>query len=169
MSRASHTHAIDAATEQAQSCASKRTRHFRPSHHTEADATRNLKRRSAHEKQKTYPASLGRRTEYCPRGRFGSRRTIGTTSQGGTSNVGTVFKLDTTGTETVLHSFAGAPDGACSSQIEVCHPTFGRLFLLAFDVWAPRLSPRRAPAAELVAQARAANLFCDECAFEEAI
>jgi uncharacterized repeat protein (TIGR03803 family) len=36
----------------------------------------------------------------------------GTTTTGGASNLGTVFKLDTTGTETVLHSFAGAPDGA---------------------------------------------------------
>ena len=37
----------------------------------------------------------------------------GTTSQGGTSNFGTVFKLDTTGKETVLYSFTGKPtDGA---------------------------------------------------------
>jgi uncharacterized repeat protein (TIGR03803 family) len=36
----------------------------------------------------------------------------GTTYGGGASNLGTVFKLDTTGTETVLHSFTGAPDGA---------------------------------------------------------
>jgi len=37
----------------------------------------------------------------------------GTTSQGGTSNFGTVFKLDTTGKQTVLYSFTGKPtDGA---------------------------------------------------------
>jgi uncharacterized repeat protein (TIGR03803 family) len=36
----------------------------------------------------------------------------GTTLNGGTSNQGTAFKLDTTGKETVLHSFAGSPDGA---------------------------------------------------------
>src|SRR5271156_6257968 len=36
----------------------------------------------------------------------------GTTSLGGTANFGTVFKLDSTGTETVLYSFAGGPDGA---------------------------------------------------------
>jgi uncharacterized repeat protein (TIGR03803 family) len=37
----------------------------------------------------------------------------GTTSAGGASGLGTVFKLDKTGTETVLHSFAGSPaDGA---------------------------------------------------------
>jgi uncharacterized repeat protein (TIGR03803 family) len=35
----------------------------------------------------------------------------GTTYYGGTSNFGTVFKLDTTGEETVLHSFTGVPDG----------------------------------------------------------
>lgn len=35
----------------------------------------------------------------------------GTTLAGGASNLGTVFKLDTAGTETVLHSFAG-PEGS---------------------------------------------------------
>src|SRR5882724_10153447 len=35
----------------------------------------------------------------------------GTTLYGGTSGFGTVFKLDTTGAETVLHSFTGVPDG----------------------------------------------------------
>ena len=35
----------------------------------------------------------------------------GTTVDGGAANSGTVFKLDATGTETVLHSFTGAPDG----------------------------------------------------------
>ena len=36
----------------------------------------------------------------------------GTTTAGGASNFGTVFKLDTAGTETVLHSFTGGADGA---------------------------------------------------------
>jgi uncharacterized repeat protein (TIGR03803 family) len=37
----------------------------------------------------------------------------GTTNEGGTSNAGTVFKIDpTTGAETVLHSFGGSGDGA---------------------------------------------------------
>jgi uncharacterized repeat protein (TIGR03803 family) len=36
----------------------------------------------------------------------------GTTENGGASNLGTVFKLDTSNTESVLHSFTGAPDGA---------------------------------------------------------
>ena len=34
----------------------------------------------------------------------------GTTSLGGMTNLGTVFKLDSTGTETVLYSFTGEPD-----------------------------------------------------------
>jgi uncharacterized repeat protein (TIGR03803 family) len=35
----------------------------------------------------------------------------GTTAQGGTGTQGTVFKIDTTGNETVLHSFVSRPDG----------------------------------------------------------
>ena len=35
----------------------------------------------------------------------------GTTEYGGSSNVGTVFKLDSTGKETVLYSFSGGSDG----------------------------------------------------------
>jgi uncharacterized repeat protein (TIGR03803 family) len=49
----------------------------------------------------------------------------GTTSSGGSSlwcpnGCGTVFKIDTTGKETVLHSFAGSKDGA--------YPYYGALF-----------------------------------------
>jgi len=36
----------------------------------------------------------------------------GTTDGGGAYGFGTVFKLDTSGAETVLHSFSGPPDGA---------------------------------------------------------
>ena len=36
----------------------------------------------------------------------------GTTTAGGASNLGTVFELDTSNTETVLYSFAGGADGA---------------------------------------------------------
>jgi len=36
----------------------------------------------------------------------------GTASTGGLSNLGTVFKLDVTGNESVLHSFTGGTDGA---------------------------------------------------------
>jgi uncharacterized repeat protein (TIGR03803 family) len=43
--------------------------------------------------------------------RDGAGNFYGTTFQGGTANDGTVFKLSTNGTETVLHSFKGGPDG----------------------------------------------------------
>jgi len=36
----------------------------------------------------------------------------GTTSGGGTDNAGVVFKVDTSGHETVLYSFTGGDDGA---------------------------------------------------------
>jgi len=39
----------------------------------------------------------------------------GTTLWGGASGYGTVFKLDTAGTETVLYSFTGGADGAYPS------------------------------------------------------
>jgi uncharacterized repeat protein (TIGR03803 family) len=35
----------------------------------------------------------------------------GTTTQGGSDNIGVVFKVDPSGTETVLHSFTGGADG----------------------------------------------------------
>jgi uncharacterized repeat protein (TIGR03803 family) len=35
----------------------------------------------------------------------------GTTTQGGTANGGTIFKITPAGTETVLHSFSGGADG----------------------------------------------------------
>lgn len=41
----------------------------------------------------------------------------GTTSSGGASGYGTVFKVTQTGTKTVLYSFAGGSDGA--------NPTWG--------------------------------------------
>jgi len=49
-----------------------------------------------------------------PRGalvRDGSGNLYGTTGNGGTYGLGTIFELDTTGTETVLYSFKGVPDG----------------------------------------------------------
>jgi uncharacterized repeat protein (TIGR03803 family) len=51
----------------------------------------------------------------------------GTTAQGGASNVGTVFKVDPAGTETVLHSFTGAPDGAFPAAAVVLD-TAGNLY-----------------------------------------
>jgi len=43
--------------------------------------------------------------------RVASGDLYGTTALGGTNNFGTVFKLDATGIETVLHSFSGGADG----------------------------------------------------------
>jgi uncharacterized repeat protein (TIGR03803 family) len=43
----------------------------------------------------------------------------GTTSNGGASNLGTAFKMDSIGTVTLLHAFAGATDGANVSGILV--------------------------------------------------
>jgi uncharacterized repeat protein (TIGR03803 family) len=51
----------------------------------------------------------------------------GTTSQGGAANVGTVFKLDTTGTETVLHNFTSGTDGGNPSPGLVLDPA-GNLY-----------------------------------------
>jgi len=50
----------------------------------------------------------------------------GTTSGGGASGLGTVFKLDATGTETVLHSFTG-PDGK-SPYAGVVQDSAGNLY-----------------------------------------
>lgn len=41
----------------------------------------------------------------------GHGKLYGTTSEGGSSGRGTVFKVDTDGTETVVYSFGGVPDG----------------------------------------------------------
>jgi len=51
----------------------------------------------------------------------------GTTSSGGDFGLGTVFKLDSSGTETVLHSFAGNPDGA-KPYAGVAMDTLGNLY-----------------------------------------
>ena len=52
----------------------------------------------------------------------------GTTSQGGPYGYGTVFKLDPTGTETVLHSFAGGPEGAFPQAGLVLDQATGNLY-----------------------------------------
>ena len=51
----------------------------------------------------------------------------GTTTEGGTSNYGTVFKLTAGGTETILHNFAGTPDGAYPTAGVVLDPA-GNLY-----------------------------------------
>ncbi len=51
----------------------------------------------------------------------------GTTYFGGTANLGTVFKLDKSGKDTVLHSFTGGTDGA-SPQAGVISDAEGNLY-----------------------------------------
>lgn len=51
----------------------------------------------------------------------------GTTVQGGTSGLGTVFKLDPSGNESVLYVFKGAPDGAYPSA-GLVRDTAGNLY-----------------------------------------
>jgi uncharacterized repeat protein (TIGR03803 family) len=48
---------------------------------------------------------------FSPVVRDGAGNLYGTTSMGGSSNAGVVFKVDPGGTETVLHSFTGGADG----------------------------------------------------------
>jgi uncharacterized repeat protein (TIGR03803 family) len=52
----------------------------------------------------------------------------GTTDFCGTSSLGTVFKLDTSGTETLLHSFAGKPDGANPDHASLLMSKNGNLY-----------------------------------------
>jgi uncharacterized repeat protein (TIGR03803 family) len=51
----------------------------------------------------------------------------GTTQYGGASNRGTVFKLEASGTETVLYSFSGIPDGAYP-QAQLVRTSAGDLY-----------------------------------------
>jgi uncharacterized repeat protein (TIGR03803 family) len=53
---------------------------------------------------------------------------FGTTTQGGSSGYGTVFKLDTTGKESVLHSFTSVPDGAYPAGAGLVLDKAGNLF-----------------------------------------
>ncbi len=52
----------------------------------------------------------------------------GTTSQGGTSGLGTVFKLDTTGKETVLYSFTGTGGDGANPYTGLVRDTPGNLY-----------------------------------------
>lgn len=57
----------------------------------------------------------------------------GTTDFCGTASLGTVFKVDTSGTETVLHSFAGNPDGANPSHASLLMGKGGELYGVTRD------------------------------------
>jgi uncharacterized repeat protein (TIGR03803 family) len=52
----------------------------------------------------------------------------GTTSYGGASNAGTVFKVDTSNTETVLYSFTGGADGAYPYSSGLVMDSVGNLY-----------------------------------------
>jgi uncharacterized repeat protein (TIGR03803 family) len=52
----------------------------------------------------------------------------GTTSSGGSSGAGTVFKLDPSGTETVLYSFTGGADGGSPSEGSLLRDSAGNLY-----------------------------------------
>ncbi len=51
----------------------------------------------------------------------------GTTEDGGTNDLGTVFKMDTSGNVTIVHSFDGTDDGAYP-QAELIQATDGNLY-----------------------------------------
>jgi uncharacterized repeat protein (TIGR03803 family) len=60
----------------------------------------------------------------------------GTSYLGGTSSVGAVFKIDATGKETILHSFAGPPDGGgdgAYSYDGVIRDAAGNLYGVTFE------------------------------------
>jgi len=59
--------------------------------------------------------------------RDGAGNFYGTTYGSGASHLGVVFKLDTTGKESVLHSFAGGSDGA-NPHAGLVHDAAGNLF-----------------------------------------
>ncbi len=60
---------------------------------------------------------------------LGSPIFYGTTSEGGSSNKGTVFEFNaTTGAVTILHSFGGAPDGAGPENSGVVVDSSGNLY-----------------------------------------
>lgn len=56
----------------------------------------------------------------------------GTTKTGGVSNLGTIFKLDTDGNETLLHSFTGGADGATPNAGLILDPA-GNLYGTTYE------------------------------------
>jgi uncharacterized repeat protein (TIGR03803 family) len=61
----------------------------------------------------------------------GASNLYGTTTEGGASNNGTIFKLAPAGTQTALYSFAGSPDGAYP-MAGVIRDTAGNLYGTTF-------------------------------------
>ncbi|MGA8490284.1 MAG: choice-of-anchor tandem repeat GloVer-containing protein [Terriglobales bacterium] len=59
----------------------------------------------------TFTGGADGRTPFAGLVRDSAGNLYGTTYEGGASGVGVVFKLDTTGAETVLYSFTGRADG----------------------------------------------------------
>jgi len=57
----------------------------------------------------------------------------GTTDLGGANNLGTVFKISATGTETVLHSFAGGTADGSHPQASLIMDSAGNLFGTTYD------------------------------------
>jgi len=57
----------------------------------------------------------------------------GTTERGGSFGLGTVFKFDTADTETVLHSFAGAPSDGADPKAGVILDPAGNLYGVTFS------------------------------------
>lgn len=57
----------------------------------------------------------------------------GTTANGGVHSLGTVFKLDTTGRETALHSFTGQEDGAHPLYVTLIQDSTGYLYGTTYE------------------------------------
>jgi uncharacterized repeat protein (TIGR03803 family) len=64
--------------------------------------------------------------------RDGAGNLYGTTANGGRSGKGTVFKVDTTGKETVLHSFAGTGGDGANPYAGLVRDTAGNLYGTTF-------------------------------------
>lgn len=62
----------------------------------------------------------------------GSGNLYGTTENGGAFGFGTVFEIDTTGIETVLHSFAGAPTDGADPKARLILDSYGNLYGTTF-------------------------------------
>jgi uncharacterized repeat protein (TIGR03803 family) len=67
----------------------------------------------------------------------------GTTAVGGSSSLGTIFKVDATTNETVLYSFTGAPDGA-NPQAGLVRDKAGNLYGTTFSGGSTDAGPQNA-------------------------